>query len=67
MSEVESKPDRNKRERCEQCGREGVRGFKTYPSDEKTGQWAITVCANENACQKRWRIPTDDEMDHYGL
>lgn len=38
---------------CDQCGRGGVRGFKTYEPDEKTGQWGFTVCANTNACMKR--------------
>jgi hypothetical protein len=37
---------------CEQCGRIGTRGFTLYPA---TAVWRqIVVCANVNACRKRW-------------
>jgi hypothetical protein len=42
-------------QRCEQCGRVGTRGFKTIPATEYTTP--ITVCANGNACRKRWQPP----------
>lgn len=37
--------------RCAQCGREGERGFKIIPSDDGR---PYVVCANANACRKRW-------------
>jgi ribosomal protein L28 len=56
-------PARSER-RCEQCGREGVRGFRTIPAvfvDWLQGRgvepfWnpPITVCAAEKACRRRW-------------
>jgi len=53
--------------RCEQCGREGVRGFRTIPAvfvDWLRGVepfWnpAITVCAAEKACRARWPRPVE--------
>jgi hypothetical protein len=49
--------------RCEQCGREGVRGFRVIPAvfvDWLTGRgvepfWnpSITVCASDKACWRR--------------
>lgn len=58
--------------RCEQCGREGTREFTTVggfwrkidPRDNEPA-WIpfVTVCANKNACQKRWPRPTDDHLD----
>lgn len=43
--------------RCEQCGREGTRGFKVIPATthEPTGQVVgpYTVCASGNACHRR--------------
>jgi hypothetical protein len=52
------------RRRCEQCGREGSRGFHVIPAvfvDWLQHQgvepfWisAITVCAAEKACRRRW-------------
>lgn len=47
-------------QRCEQCGREGVRGFKTMPATEVTVEGErytigpYTFCASVNACRKRW-------------
>ena len=40
---------------CEQCGRIGKRGFKNLIDP------AITVCANKNACRKRWPKPARDD------
>lgn len=45
---------------CEQCGRVGTRGFKTYPavrlpSHLGGGMTApITVCLADKACRSRW-------------
>lgn len=44
---------------CEQCGRIGRRGFKTLADDEHG--ISITVCANKNACRKRWPKPAVEE------
>jgi len=40
---------------CEQCGRIGKRGFKNHIDP------SITVCANKNACRKRWPKPARDD------
>jgi len=40
---------------CEQCGRVGKRGFKNLIDP------SITVCANKNACRKRWPKPVRDD------
>jgi hypothetical protein len=44
------------RRRCEQCGREGVRGFRRLGGFDTPHGYAppLTVCANGNACRKRW-------------
>ena len=39
---------------CQQCGRIGNRGFRTFPANPETGAPAITVCVNTTACAKRW-------------
>lgn len=45
--------------RCAQCGRVGVRGFKTLGVSFHP---IVTVCANVTACRKRWpRERGDDE------
>ena len=41
--------------RCDQCGRVGKRGFKNLIDP------SITVCANKNACRKRWPKPVQDD------
>lgn len=50
-------------ERCSQCGREGLRGFKVIPpvlvdwlQPKIPAFWTtpITVCAAEKACRRRW-------------
>jgi hypothetical protein len=46
-------PTQSKWTYCDQCGRKGVRRFKHYAADEKTGQWPATVCANTVACINR--------------
>ena len=52
---------------CAQCGRVGTRGFKTlgptYIEHLDYTVPAITICANERACMKRWPKPTDDQME----
>lgn len=52
---------------CAQCGREGVRGFRVIPPTihEPTGSLLgpMVVCANENACRKRWPKVNDDELE----
>ncbi|NUP46185.1 MAG: hypothetical protein HOW97_02565 [Catenulispora sp.] len=45
---------------CAQCGRVGRRGFKTYPPGDFGGP-ALTVCASNTACRKRWPKRPDDE------
>lgn len=41
---------------CEQCGREGVRGFKVYPAIPDIGAPEIFVCEAAQACaDRRWR------------
>ena len=40
---------------CEQCRRIGKRGFKNFIDP------SITVCANKNACRKRWPTPARDD------
>lgn len=41
---------------CEQCGREGKRGFKVYPADQTLGRPELVVCAATAACRaRRWR------------
>ncbi|MBM4819809.1 MULTISPECIES: DNA translocase FtsK [Streptomyces] len=45
---------------CQQCGRIGRRGFRVYPSSD-FGAPPITVCANKNACRKRWPKPLRDD------
>lgn len=40
---------------CEQCGRVGKRGFKNLIDP------SITLCANKNACRKRWPKPACDD------
>ncbi|MEE6264945.1 hypothetical protein V2E29_04690 [Streptomyces diastatochromogenes] len=42
-------------QRCEQCGRVGVRGFRVLPATEYTKP--ITLCASKAACRKRWPKP----------
>lgn len=44
---------------CQQCGRIGTRGFRTYPANPETGAAAITVCANTAACSKRRPNPKE--------
>ncbi|MGW8703296.1 DNA translocase FtsK [Streptomyces eurythermus] len=44
---------------CEQCARVGRRGFRTLTNDEHG--ISVTVCANKNACRKRWPKPPIDE------
>jgi hypothetical protein len=44
---------------CQQCGRIGNRGFRTFPANPETGAPAITVCANTTACAKRWPKPKE--------
>jgi hypothetical protein len=46
-------------QRCSQCGRLGTRGFRTLTNTEH--RINITVCANKNACRKRWPKPARDE------
>lgn len=46
-------------QRCSQCGRSGTRGFRTLTSVEQ--RISITVCANTNACRKRWPKPRRDD------
>ena len=53
------------RKRCEQCGRDGKRGFRII-APARIGSYQATrpivVCANPNACRKRWpKAGTDDE------
>lgn len=59
---------REAKQRCEQCGRVGVRGFRTYPDEDVfhgdqlvAAAHCRTECANKNACRKRWPKPTRDE------
>lgn len=47
--------------RCEQCGREGTRGFTTIPAGVYAHPTygpieypAITVCTGKIACRRRW-------------
>jgi hypothetical protein len=58
---------------CAQCGREGTREFTTvggfwdhamFPEDNEP-VWVpfITVCANRDACRKRWPRETEDALD----
>jgi hypothetical protein len=42
--------------RCAQCGRIGIRQFRTY-----SGKPSLTVCSNKTACRKRWPRPPIDE------
>jgi len=55
--------------RCEQCGREGSREFKTlggfwsWVANEQVWVPFVTVCANENACRKRWPRETEDARE----
>lgn len=44
---------------CEQCGRVGKRGYRTYTADEHGIE--ITVCSNKAACRKRRPKPAVDE------
>lgn len=50
--------------RCAQCGRIGVRAFKTIPEliHKPTGAriGPITVCLNETACRRRWPKTEED-------
>lgn len=52
---------------CEQCGRTGTRGFTTIPGvtlPHPTLNLAtdpITICANKNACRKRWPKRPDED------
>lgn len=46
-------------QRCAQCGRLGVRGFQTITNEEH--HIRITLCANKNACRKRWPKPKRDK------
>jgi hypothetical protein len=46
-------------QRCSQCGRLGIRGFQTLTNEEH--RISITVCANKNACRKRWPKPPRDD------
>lgn len=51
-------------QRCQQCGREGTRGFQTIPAVADGTTYVVgpyTVCANWRACEKRWPRP-----DHEG-
>lgn len=50
--------------RCEQCGRVGTRGFRTFPDADAIhdGRVAVaahsmTECANRDACRRRWPKP----------
>jgi hypothetical protein len=47
-------------QRCSQCGRNGTHGFTTLANEEH--QISITVCANKNACRKRWPKPARDAV-----
>lgn len=55
--------------RCEQCGREGTRGFTVWPETPVTlGDGAVqiipefTMCSNKSACRRRWpKHPAHDE------
>lgn len=44
---------------CEQCGRIGLRGYRSLGGDEHGV--VITVCSNVNACRKRWPKPPRDD------
>lgn len=46
-------------QRCSQCGRLGVRGYRMLTNDEHDIR--ITLCANKNACRKRWPKPAIGE------
>jgi hypothetical protein len=53
--------------RCEQCGREGTRGFKViepFPLPEGyEGQTEPYItCASLTACRKRWVATRDSEL-----
>ena len=56
-----------KKQRCEQCGRRGTRGFTVLIGEVEGDTLTvnippITTCANKNACRKRWpKHRTDDE------
>ena len=54
-----------KPKKCEQCGREGTRGFKTLapPPFEGCTLPPITLCANANACRRRWPKVSEDYLD----
>lgn len=52
---------RDAKQRCEQCGRVGTRGFIAWPEETLTLMSgvvetipAITLCASKTACRKRW-------------
>lgn len=54
--------------RCEQCGRTGTRGFRSFPDADviHDGKVAVkarsmTECANKAACRKRWPKPSQGE------
>lgn len=47
--------------RCQQCGRVGVRGFTRLPSEAADSFPPIIVCANKDACRKRWPKLAGDE------
>ena len=47
--------------RCAQCGRVGVRGFKTLKPGDFGGP-PLTLCSNKNACRKRWpKQPVEEQ------
>jgi hypothetical protein len=55
------------KQRCEQCGRVGTRGFKTvggeYEFEGRLVGQSYTVCASTQACRRRWPKRSEDELD----
>lgn len=49
--------DTGPKRQCAQCGRTGTRQFTEIAATEYTA--AITVCANRDACRRRWPKPVD--------